>query len=191
MPRKHKGGAAGRPPAAHQPEGNNRPKQGPAADPRAHGNSDLVLVVHAANLTEGDLFKTELQAQGIPAVLDGEGSSLAGVGPGVPVLVPEEFADQAAELIAELESAKSEGRAVADKDDLFEEEEDEELDELDELDALEDEDPEDDDEDLDEDDVDDWDEDDEDEDEEEEEEEEEEDEEDEDDEDWDDEDDDL
>jgi|WetSurMetagenome_2_1015567.scaffolds.fasta_scaffold08106_4 hypothetical protein len=169
MSRKRKSDEADRPPAVDGPEGHRLPEKEPAAEPRAHGYSDLVLVVHAANLAEGELFKTELESQGVPAVIDGEGSSLAGVGPGVPILVPEEFADQAAVLIAELESTKSEGCAVADKDDLFEEEEDEDLDELDELDSLDDEDPDDDDEDLDDDDDvdDDWDEDEDDEDEEE------------------------
>ena len=91
---------------------------------------DLVLLVHAANLAEAELFKVELEAHGIPAILEGEGAPIAvtpGDGAGVPVLVPEEFADQAAELIAELESAKPEGNPLADKEDLFDEED--ELDE--------------------------------------------------------------
>ena len=95
--------------------------------------TELVLLVHAANPAEAELFKTELGAHGIPAVIEGEGAGVAGipdVGAGVPVLVPEEFADQAAELIAELESAKSEGHAVDAKENLFEVEEGQELDEL-------------------------------------------------------------
>ena len=98
--------------------------------------TELVLLVHAANPAEAELFKTELGAHGIPAVIEGEGAGVAGipdVGAGVPVLVPEEFADQAAELIAELESAKSEGHAVDAKENLFEVEEGRELDELDAL----------------------------------------------------------
>jgi transcriptional regulator with XRE-family HTH domain len=88
---------------------------------------DLVLLVHATNLAEAELFKVELEAHGIPAILEGEGAPIAvtpgdGDGAGVPVLVPEEFADQAAELIAELESAKPEGNPLADKEDLFDEE---------------------------------------------------------------------
>jgi len=109
--------------------------------------TELVLLVHAANPAEAELFKTELGAHGIPAVIEGEGAGVAGipdVGAGVPVLVPEEFADQAAELIAELESAKSEGHAVDAKENLFEVEEGQELDELD---ALEDDDAEEDEED--------------------------------------------
>jgi hypothetical protein len=186
MSRKRKGDEADRSPAADSPEGNRLSGNEPSANPRPQGDNDLVLVVHAANLTEGELFKSELEAQGIPAVIDGEGPTLAGVGSGVPVLVPEEFADQAAELIAELESAQSEGRTVAEKDDLFEEEEDEELESVDELDSLDDEDSDEDDEDLDDEDVDDddWDEDEEDDEGKEEDEEEEED-----DEDWDDDDD--
>jgi len=112
--------------------------------------TELVLLVHAANPAEAELFKTELEAHGIPAAIEGESAVVAGipdVGAGVPVLVPEEFADQAAELIAELESAKPEGRAVEEKEDLFDGEEGEELDELDELDELEDEDVEEDEED--------------------------------------------
>jgi hypothetical protein len=89
---------------------------------------DLVLLAHATNLAEAELFKVELEAHGIPAILEGEGAPIAVTpGAGVPVLVPEEFADQAAELIAELESAKPEGNPLADKEDLFDEED--ELDE--------------------------------------------------------------
>jgi hypothetical protein len=98
--------------------------------------TELVLLVHAANPAEAELFKIELGAHGIPAVIEGEGAGVAGipdVGAGVPVLVPEEFADQAAELIAELESAKPEGHAVDAKENLFEVEEGQELDELDAL----------------------------------------------------------
>jgi len=98
--------------------------------------TELVLLVHAANPAEAELFKTELGAHGIPAVIEGEGAGVAGipdVGAGVPVLVPEEFADQAAELIAELESAKPEGHAVDAKENLFEDEEGQALDELDKL----------------------------------------------------------
>ena len=98
--------------------------------------TELVLLVHAANPAEAELFKTELGAHGIPAVIEGEGAGVAGipdVGAGVPVLVPEEFADQAAELIAELESAKPEGHAVDAKENLFDDEEGKELEELDEL----------------------------------------------------------
>jgi hypothetical protein len=117
--------------------------------------TELVLLVHAANLAEGELIKIELEAHGIPAMLEGEGAGVAGlpdVGAGVPVLVPEEFADQAAELIAELESAKPEGHALDEKENLFEEDEEaEDLQEVDELDELKDEDLDDDeDEDLDE-----------------------------------------
>ena len=116
--------------------------------------TELVLLVHAANPAEAELFKTELGAHGIPAVIEGEGAGVAGipdVGAGVPVLVPEEFADQAAELIAELESAKPEGNALVEKEDIFEEDEDEEeTEEVDEVEELEDEDlEEDEDEDLD------------------------------------------
>jgi hypothetical protein len=98
--------------------------------------TELVLLVHAANPAEAELFKTELGAHGIPAVIEGEGAGVAGipdVGAGVPVLVPEEFADQAAELIAELESAKPEGHAVDAKENPFEDEEGQALDELDKL----------------------------------------------------------
>ena len=73
--------------------------------------TELVLLVHAGNLAEAELFKAELRAHGIPAMLEGEGAGVAGipdVGAGVPVLVPEELANQAAELIAELESTRPE-----------------------------------------------------------------------------------
>jgi len=77
--------------------------------------TELVLLVHASNLAEAELFKAELQAHGIPAFLEGEGAGVAGipdVGAGVPILVPEELANQAAELIAELESARPGGDAL-------------------------------------------------------------------------------
>jgi len=119
--------------------------------------TELILLVHAGNLAEAELIKTELEANGIPAVVEGEGAGVAGlpdVGAGVPVLVPEEYADQAAELIAELESAKPEGNPLTEKDDdVFDEEDDELEDEIDE--AEEDEQPEDEDLDDDEDDEDD------------------------------------
>lgn len=90
--------------------------------------TELILVAHAGNLAEAELFKSELEAHGIPVILEGESAGVAGipdVGAGVPVLVPEEFADRAAELIAELEAAKPEGTTVAKTDpDLFEEEAD-------------------------------------------------------------------
>jgi hypothetical protein len=129
----------------------------PASDEQEY--TELVLLVHAANMTEAELFKTELSAHGIPAFLEGEGAGVAGipdVGAGVPVLVPEEYADQAAELIAELESAKPEGNALDEKEDIFEEDDEaEEVDELEEVEELEDEDlDEEEDEDLDEEDED-------------------------------------
>jgi hypothetical protein len=107
--------------------------------------AELVLLAHAANLAEAELFKAELEAHGIPAILEGEGAPIAVTpGAGVPVLVPEEFADQAAELIAELESAKPEGNALAEKEDLFDEEEDldedvdDDIEDIDEEDDLDD-----------------------------------------------------
>lgn len=129
------------------------PATPPAPAPEEQEYTELVLLVHATNMLEAELFKTELSAHGIPAFLEGEGAGVAGipdVGAGVPVLVPEEFADQAAELIAELESAKPEGNALAEKEDVFEDEDAEETDEVDEVEDLEDEDvDEDEDEDLD------------------------------------------
>jgi len=82
--------------------------------------SELVLVVHAGNLAEAELYRAELEAHGIPAVLEQEGAGVAGipdVGAGIPVLVPEQFADEAAEFIAEIESTKSEDQTVAERED--------------------------------------------------------------------------
>jgi hypothetical protein len=98
---------------------------------------ELVLVAHADDLAEAERYKTELASRGIPVVL--EGSAEAGAtdaAAGVPVLVPEALADEAAELMAELESTKTEGIPLDPKDDIF----DEEGDELEDLDELEDED---------------------------------------------------
>jgi hypothetical protein len=93
--------------------------------------TELVRVAHAANLPEAELLKAELEACGIPAVLEGEGAGIAGVpdlGAGVPVLVPEKFAKQAAELIAEVEAARPEAtdeEGDEDDDELLDEDEDE------------------------------------------------------------------
>lgn len=111
----------------------------PASPPREEARefTELVLVAHANNLSEAELYKTELQARGIPAILEGEGAGVAGipdVGAGVPVLVPEGMADEAAELIAELESTKTEGHPLNAKEEIFDEDT-EDLDELDELDG--------------------------------------------------------
>ena len=185
MPRKRKGGDLGRkgagkrapePVAKEEAAPGAVPQAGPEAPPAPGRDepeyTELVLLVHAANLPEAELFKTELSAHGIQAFLEGEGAGVSGipdVGAGVPVLVPEEFADQAAELIAELESAKPEGNALDEKENIFEEETDdaediEEVEELDDDDTEEEDDEEDDEDDLDEED-DDWEEEDEEEDE--------------------------
>jgi hypothetical protein len=128
-----------------EPPATPAPVEGEARD-----YTELVLLVHAGTPAEAELIKTELEANGIPAIVEGEGAGVAGipdVGAGVPVLVPEEFADQAAELIAELESAKPEGIALTDKDDdvLDEDEDEEPLDAVDEVDEVEDEEADDDD----------------------------------------------
>ena len=171
MPRKRKGGDQGRkgsgkrapePVAKEEAAASADPKAGPAVPPTPGPDeqeyTELVLLVHAANLVEAELFKTELSAHGIPAFLEGEGAGVSGipdVGAGVPVLVPEEFADQAAELIAELESAKPEGNALDDKENIFEEEEEtEEAEDVDEVEELDEDDLEEEDEDEDEDDLD-------------------------------------
>jgi hypothetical protein len=156
MPRKRKGGGQGRKgadkrapePVAKDEEvvgagGPAKPEAPLAPTPDEHEYTELVLLVHAANIPEAELFKTELSAHGIPAFLEGEGAGVSGipdVGAGVPVLVPEEYADQAAELIAELESAKPEGNALDDKENIFEEEDAEVDEEVEEVEELEDED---------------------------------------------------
>jgi hypothetical protein len=140
-----------------EPPEDQPPAEQPAPAAPREEYTELVLLVHAGNPAEAELFKAELEGHGIPAILEGEGAGVAGVpdvGAGVPVLVPEEFADQAAELIAELESAKPEGDDLEDKEDIFEgdeeeveavdEEEAEDADDLDEDDEWEDDDEDDD-----------------------------------------------
>jgi len=107
------------------------PLQKPKTTPPTAGDemeyTEFILVAHAANPAEAELIKMELKAHGIMAILEGEGAGVAGipdVGAGVPVLVPEEFADQAAELIAELEAAKPEGSALDKDNDFLDEAED-------------------------------------------------------------------
>jgi len=148
MPRKRK--AQEEPKDTAPREGEGQPRE-PKGEPPEY--TELVLLVHASNLAEAELFKAELESHGIPAILEGEGAGVAGipdVGAGVPVLVPEEFADQAAEFIAELESAKPEDDDVGEKEDIFDEDtediediEDKDVEELDTLDKDEDEDLED------------------------------------------------
>jgi len=123
----------------------------PAREPRDY--SELVLVVHASNPAAAELCRAELEAHGIPAVLEQEGAGVAGipdVGAGVPVLVPEEFADEAAEFIAEIESTKSEDKTVAERKDNTPNE-DEDLEDVEDLDEELDEDEEWEDDDLEED----------------------------------------
>lgn len=120
--------------------------ENPKQRPRESDYTELVLVVHANNLAEAELYRAELEAHGIPAVLEQGGAGVAGipdVGAGIPVLVPEELADEAAEFIAEIETTKSEGHALDERDDILDNE-DEDLDEdkkdLDDEDLEEDED---------------------------------------------------
>jgi hypothetical protein len=105
----------------------------PGAFGRAEG-ADLVLLVHADNMAEAERYRSELMGHGIPAVVESErvGGFGAIDGMGVPVLVPETLADEAAERIAELESTRPEEGPVEDED-IFEEEED--LDDIDEEDV--------------------------------------------------------
>jgi len=105
--------------------------ENPKQRPRESDYTELVLVVHANNLAEAELYRAELEAHGIPAVLEQGGAGVAGipdVGAGIPVLVPEELADEAAEFIAEIETTKSEGHALDERDDILDNE-DEDLDE--------------------------------------------------------------
>ena len=156
---------------AHEVEDEAAPPETPADETQPDSQeaveyTELVLLAHANNLPEAELFKAELQAHGIPTLLQGEGAGVAGipdVGAGVPILVPEELANQAAELIAELESIRPEGDDLDDEDILNQREGDiEDIDDEDteELDSLDDEDDEDDDEDDWDDEDDDWEEDD-------------------------------
>jgi len=105
--------------------------ESPKQRPRESDYTELVLVVHANNLAEAELYRAELEAHGIPAVLEQGSAGVAGipdVGAGVPVLVPEELADEAAEFIAEIETTKSEDPALDERDDILDNE-DEDLDE--------------------------------------------------------------
>ena len=52
-------------------------KEGAAEEPREY--TELVLLVHATNPSEAELFKTELESHGIPAVLEGEGAGVSGI----------------------------------------------------------------------------------------------------------------
>ncbi|MGB2998054.1 MAG: hypothetical protein WBC59_05385 [Phycisphaerae bacterium] len=93
------------------------------------GCGELVPVAHAETSAEAKLIQAELQAHGISAVVEREktaaGPDPVEVGAGLPVLVPEEFADEAAELIAELKSTQLEGNELNEDNDLPENEDDE------------------------------------------------------------------
>jgi len=127
----------------HEGEEQAAPSESPPDEPQPDREetleyTELVLLVHAGNLAEAELFKAELRAHGIPALLEGEGAGVAGipdVGAGVPVLVPEGLANQAAELIAELESTRPEGDAL--KDEAILDEHESELEDIDEEDTTE------------------------------------------------------
>jgi len=128
-----------------------------AGTPAPARADDLVLLVHADDMAVAERYRSELLAHGIPAVVRGEPTGeRPDAGMGVPVLVPEALADEAAERIAELESSRPEDGHVV--DDEFDEETDDlenitdnDLDDLDEDIEDSDEDIEDSDEDLDED----------------------------------------
>jgi len=109
--------------------------ENPKQRPRESDYTELVLVVHANNLAEAELYRAELEAHGIPAVLEQGSAGVAGipdVGAGVPVLVPEELADEAAEFIAEIETTKSEDHALDERDDILDNEDEDLEEELDE-----------------------------------------------------------
>ncbi|MFO8013125.1 MAG: DUF2007 domain-containing protein [Phycisphaerae bacterium] len=141
------------------------PEESPGAAPTPPGEPDLVLLIHAEDMAEAERYRSLLEGHGIPVAIEGDGPG----GPrlaarGVPVLVAENLADAAADVIAELEFIRPEGRPV-DEEDIFDGEETddlegvpaEDLDDLDEGDDL-DEDLDDDlDEDLDDDLDEDWD----------------------------------
>ncbi|MEA3368213.1 MAG: DUF2007 domain-containing protein, partial [Planctomycetota bacterium] len=85
-------------------------REGLPADP------DLVLLVHADDMAEAQRYKSELQGHGIPAAVEGEmPGGIRHAGRGVPVLVSETLADEAAEVIAELEFTRPQEGPVDDK----------------------------------------------------------------------------
>jgi hypothetical protein len=101
--------------------------ENPKPSPGESDYTELVLVVHANNLAEAELYRAELEAHGIPTVLEQGGAGVAGipdVGAGIPVLVPEELADEAAEFIAEIETTKSEDKPLDDRDEILDDEND-------------------------------------------------------------------
>jgi len=123
---------------------------------------NLVRVAQASNPTEAEPYRAELEAHGIPAILDPKGNDPAsgprrgdpyredphrGAGPGlpdgrqagVPVRVPERLTDEAAELIAELETLQfeSEDLTLQERDKPA----DDEREDLDDLEAPGDEEP--------------------------------------------------
>ena len=74
-----------------------------AGNEQAH---DYVQVYLAGNLAEAEFFKGMLEANDIPALIEGEASESIGLGEsafakGVPVLAPDTMADEAAAIIAD------------------------------------------------------------------------------------------
>jgi hypothetical protein len=99
----------------------------PGTAPGTSDEPDLVLLVHAEDIAEAERYKTLLQGHGIPVAVGANGRGGARLaGRGVPVLVAETLADAAAEVIAELEFIRPEGRTV-DEEDIFDDEETDDL----------------------------------------------------------------
>jgi hypothetical protein len=119
----------------------------PAAEPE--NTTDLVTVAQARNMKEAKAMKSILESAEITAFI-GQGEitpeqeAAAAAGPGIPVLVPEELAVEAEEILAEAAMSADDDEEDFDDEDFDEEwdveeaEEDEDYLDDDDLDDLED-----------------------------------------------------
>ncbi|NLX58159.1 MAG: DUF2007 domain-containing protein [Phycisphaerae bacterium] len=108
--------------------------------------TELVTVVQAPNLKEAQMMKSILESAEIPAFIGDDDTSGTGLR-GVPVLVPEDLAGQAAEILADaaMDDEEFMDDDIDEEDDDFDEEWDDEdeddlFDEDDDFDDLDDDD---------------------------------------------------
>jgi hypothetical protein len=104
----------------------------------AEETTSLVTVIHARNIREAKTMKSILESAEIPAFIGQEDAEPAEAGGkaveainGIPLLVPEELAGEAAEILAEAAMREGKGEDEEDADeDEWEAEEDEEDEEV-------------------------------------------------------------
>jgi hypothetical protein len=93
--------------------------------------TDFVPVTYASTLTEAEWLRSFLEGEEIPAVVEAEPSAggRTSMGRGIPVLVPDDRLEEAADVIASHLQAEAAAKEEEDQDeDDFDEDEDEDFD---------------------------------------------------------------